>query len=80
MASNPMHSTLARSQALHAGNFPSHFCFLDRQRVQLLIALATLYCCSSEPPRGDAGVWALLAEDLARFAGGREEEEDGTAG
>lgn len=49
MASNPMHSTLALSQAVQAGNFPSHFCFLCLHLVQLDIALATLYCCSSLP-------------------------------
>lgn len=47
IASNPIHSTLARSQAVHAGSLPSHFCLRCRQRVQLEMARATLYCCSS---------------------------------
>ena len=46
IASNPIHSTLALSQAVQAGSFPSHFCFLCLHLVQLEIALATLYCCS----------------------------------
>lgn len=43
IASKPIHSTLALSHALHAGSLPSHFCFRDLHRVQLEIALATLY-------------------------------------
>ena len=46
IASKPIHSTLALSQAVQAGSFPSHFCFLCLHLVQLEIALATLYCCS----------------------------------
>lgn len=43
MASKPMHSTFARSQAEHAGSLPSHFCFRERQRVHDEMARATLY-------------------------------------
>jgi hypothetical protein len=69
IASKPIHSTFALSQALHAGSFPSHFCFLDRHLVQELIALATLYWVSS----GWAGVVAvLLFEEGARLFPGRE--------
>ena len=67
IASKPIHSTFALSHALHAGNFPSHFCFLDRQRVQELIALATLYCCSSRAA-DDGGI--LFEEDWFRLAFG----------
>ena len=44
IASKPIHSTFALSQALQAGSFPSHFCFLDRHRVHDDMARATLYC------------------------------------
>jgi hypothetical protein len=43
IASKPIHSTLARSQAEHAGSLPSHFCLRLRQRVHDEIARATLY-------------------------------------
>jgi hypothetical protein len=50
IASKPIHSTFALSQALQAGSFPSHFCFLLLHLVQLEMALATLYCVESSGP------------------------------
>jgi hypothetical protein len=73
MASNPIHSTFARSHAEHAGSFPSHFCLRLRHRVHDEIARATLYCvCSLE--FGDSlrldGGGGLLNVSLLPPAGG----------
>jgi len=61
IASNPIHSTLALSQAVQAGNFPSHFCFLCLHLVQDEMARATLYCCSGFSP------FPLLAAEAGRW-------------
>ena len=65
MASNPMHSTFALSHALHAGNLPSHFCFLDRHRVHEEMARATLYCGSSLFLGGAGGYGAYCTSFLS---------------
>ena len=95
IASKPIHSTFARSHALHAGNFPSHFCFLLLHRVQELMALATLYCVSSFAVAFagcDEDVLLFLfgalcdSDDIESFVDelrlfvGREEEDGGGGG
>ena len=66
IASNPIHSTFALSQALQAGSLPSHFCFLLLHLVQELIALATLYCVPS----------STVEEEFFDFFVGRAEFSD----
>ena len=69
IASNPTHSTFARSHALHAGNLPSHFCFRVRQRTQEEMARATLYEPPSAPGGGDSA--CRFVEDLRWGGEGR---------
>jgi hypothetical protein len=80
IASKPIHSTFALSQALQAGSFPSHFCFLLLHRVQLEMALATLYCVGSSGPGVGVGV-SLVDVREGGFgrggAGGAKVEEGG---
>jgi hypothetical protein len=74
IASKPIHSTFALSQALQAGSF------LLLHRVQLEMALATLYCVGSSGPGVGVGV-SLVDVREGGFgrggAGGAKVEEGG---